>query len=181
MKSDIKEEIEIPEGVEVSVAGSTIIVSCGGNRAERRFTYPKVSVGKNGNSIVFSSKKATKREKMMINTFKAHLRNMFRGVKDGYVYRLMICSSHFPMSVSVDNEEVVIKNFLGEKIPRKTRIVNSTKVSIEGNIIVIKSHEKERAGEMAGRIEKMTNIKGRDRRVFQDGCYIIDKAGKTIR
>ena len=181
MKLDIIAEIEIPEGIEVKIEDSTISLSNENNKIERRFMYSNIEITRQGNKIIFSAKNATKREKRMMNTFKAHTNNMMAGMKKEYVYKLAICSSHFPMTVSVDKNDVMIKNFLGEKTPRKIGVIDGVKVSVEGNIIVVKGIDKEKTGMMAGRIEKLTKIKGRDKRVFQDGCYIIDKAGKLIR
>jgi len=181
MKADIVDKISIPENVEVELDDGVVKVSSGKNNLERRFVYPMVTITKEGNDIIFASKNATKREKRMINSFKSHIKNMIRGVGSDYVYRLMICSSHFPMNVSVEKDELVIKNFLGEKISRKVKIINGIKVTIEGNIIKINGADKENAGRMAGKIEMLTKIKNRDKRVFQDGCYIFDKAGKLIK
>jgi len=44
----------------------------------------------------------------------------------------------------------------------------------------IKSINKELAGQTAANFEKATRIKMKDRRVFQDGIFIINKAGKKI-
>ena len=81
----------------------------------------------------------------------------------------------------IDKNEIVIKNFLGEKIPRKTKLIEGVSVNIEGNMIIIKGIDKEKVGQMAGKIELLTKVRGRDKRVFQDGCYITDKNGKLVK
>jgi large subunit ribosomal protein L6 len=53
-------------------------------------------------------------------------------------------------------------------------------LEIEKDIITIKSVDKEIAGQATANLEKATQIKKRDKRVFQDGIYIINKAGKEI-
>ena len=40
--------------------------------------------------------------------------------------------------------------------------------------------DKEKAGMMASRIEQAARVTNRDRRVFQDGVYITEKAGEAI-
>lgn len=181
MKIDLLQKISIPEGVEVTIESGIMKASSGGNSLEKKFTYPNVNITKENGFVTLSAKKGTKREKRMINTFKAIINNMLKGVKENYEYKLMICSSHFPMSVSIEKEEVVIKNFLGEKVPRKTRILSGTKVVIDGTVIKVTGMDKEVVGMMAGMIEKLSNIQGRDRRIFQDGCFIFDKAGKILK
>ena len=114
----------------------------------------------------------------MLNTTNAHINNMVRGVTDGFTYELKICSGHFPMTLKKEGEEVVISNFLGEKIPRRSKIVQGADLEIKGDLIIVKSPDTEKAGQTAANLEKATFITKRDRRVFQDGCYIISKPTK---
>jgi large subunit ribosomal protein L6 len=84
------------------------------------------------------------------------------------------------MNVEIVGNEVIIKNFLGEKIPRKSKIIENVNVEIKGDIITINSPNKELAGQTAANFETATRIKSRDRRVFQDGIFITNKAGRDI-
>ena len=47
---------------------------------------------------------------------------------------------------------------------------------MEGNLIYVESCDKELAGQVAADIEQTTRRPGFDRRIFQDGIYIIEKA-----
>ena len=84
------------------------------------------------------------------------------------------------MSVDIKGKEATIKNFLGEKIPRKLKILDNVEINIEKDIITINSCDKELAGQTAANFEKATRIRMKDRRVFQDGIFITSKAGKEI-
>lgn len=180
MKKDLKVDIEVPENVEVEIAGKKIVIKSKGNEVERTFLNPRVSIKKEDGKVVLFSKNATKREKTTIGTFTAHISNMIKGVNEGFEYKLKICSSHFPMSVGVEENKVLIKNFLGEKIPRKARIMKGVEVKIEGDEIVVKGNDIESVGQTAANIEQACKINNRDRRVFQDGCYITKKAKGEI-
>ena len=79
------------------------------------------------------------------------------------------------MSVKIENNFLIILNFLGEKIPRKAIILPDVKVSVNGDIIIVESSNLENAGQTAANIEIATKIRNRDRRIFQDGIYIIEK------
>ena len=102
---------------------------------------------------------------------------MIKGSSQNHVYTMKICSGHFPMNVTVDSSNVMIKNFLGEKVPRKARILDGVKVQVQGDIILVNGLDKEKVGQTAATIEQTTRITNKDRRIFQDGCYIISKPG----
>ena len=84
------------------------------------------------------------------------------------------------MNVAVSGKEFVVKNFLGETIPRRFTLPEEVDVKINGTDIIVTSVDVEAAGLAAGRIEKVCRITNRDIRIFQDGCYIVEKAGKAI-
>lgn len=116
-----------------------------------------------------------------MRTFKAHINNMIKGVTEGFKYRLKVVYSHFPMTVKVQGDEVVIENFLGEKNPRRAKILPGVTVKVKGSEIEVEGIDKEAVGQTAANIEQATRITKWDRRVFQDGIYIVEKAGKPIK
>ena len=179
-KKDIKDIIEIPEGVEVTVEPTKINVKGPNGDLERRFYSPAVKIKKEENKISFEVKKATKREKTIMKTTEAHIKNMIKGVTEKFEYKLKVCSGHFPMTASYDNGEFIVKNFLGESVPRKIKINGDVEITVKGNDITVSGPDKEKAGQAAARIESMTRMTNKDRRRFQDGIFIISKAGKEI-
>jgi len=178
---ELKREIIIPEGVEVKIDGKGIDAKGPKGENSRRFLYPKFKLSHEGNKIILLSANATKREKTMIGTYSAHVKNLLDGVKDGFDYKLKICSGHFPMTISFKESTVMISNFMGEKIPRKARIFNGVDVKVEGDTIIVTGYDKEKVGQSAANIELATRRTGFDKRVFQDGCYIVSKAGREIK
>ena len=182
MKQEIKLEIEAPEGIEISNHDSTITVKSGNMENSKKFNFKNIEIKKSGNSLLLSSKKATKKELKMINTINAHVNNMINGLKEPFTYILEIAYVHFPMTVEFNKEKniLLIKNFLGEKKPRTCKILKGVDLQIEKNKIILNSHDKELAGQTAANIEKATHIRNRDRRKFQDGIYIIEKPGREL-
>ena len=174
----LSEEAEIPEGVSVEIKGSLVSVKGPKGENKRRLANPKVKIEKKDNSIIVSAAKASKREKRDVGTFTAHIKNMMKGVKEPFIYKLKICSGHFPMSVTSTKDELTVKNFLGETIPRKIKLRKGVEVKVEGDRITIESIDKEIAGQTAADIEQLTRITNRDRRIFQDGIWMTEKSGK---
>lgn len=143
---------------------------------------PSVKIEVTPEKIILSpNKKATKREAKLIKTFVAHINNMVKGVTEGHTYKLKICSGHFPMNVSISNNEFVVKNFIGEKVPRKIPVKENVTVKIDGTLITVTGIEKELVSQMAASIEQLTRRPGFDSRIFQDGIYLIEKDGKEIK
>ena len=175
MKVKISEKTEIPEGIEAEITKNKIKLKKSGKELSKN--YSGFSIKKENKELVLECQKATKREKKVMMTALAHIKNMVRGLERGFTYKLQICNLHFPMSVSVDKnkEIVIIKNFLGEVKERTAKILRGAEVEVGGEIISIKSYDKELAGQTAANIEKATRIRNRDRTRFQDGIFIIEK------
>jgi len=175
-----EEKIEIPEGITVKVDNRTITVTGKKGTVSKLFKEPLVDFRVEGNSIIITKRDISKNEKRYSNTIKAHIKNMFVGVSQGYVYKLKVCYSHFPINVSVAGTDFIVKNFLGEKKPRVLKLTPDVSVKINGQEIVVEGIDKELTGQTAANIERLTFVKGRDRRIFQDGIYITEKAGKSV-
>lgn len=180
MKKEFSQEIEIPEGIEIKKEGKKIIVKGKEGEVSKEFNFGKLKCEIKEGKISISHPSSTRKEKRMINTISAHLRNMIKGVNNHFEYKLKICASHFPINVEIKGNEVSIKNFLGEKTPRKCKMPEGVEIQINKEIITVKSSNKEIAGQAAANFEITTRVKNRDRRVFQDGIYIINKDGKEI-
>ena len=150
-------------------------------KISRVFNSPNIQIKIESGTVCLRGKNVSKKDKAILNTYKAHLKNMFYGVENGYIYKLKICSSHFPMTASVENNQFVVKNFLGETTPRNIDVKEDVNIKIEGSDIIVESANKELAGQTAASIEKLCKIKGRDKRIFQDGIWMTEKAGKIIK
>ena len=173
--------IEIPQGAEVKLEKNIAIIKGIKGEIKKIFTNPRIDVTKEGNTITIKTKQGTKaiqQDKTYVYTYQSHINNMLKGAMYGYTSKLKICAGHFPMQVTADANTVSIKNFLGEKVPRKAAIMPHVKVIVTGDIIQVTGADKEAVAQTAARIEQATRITNKDRRIFQDGCYIIEKAGE---
>ncbi|AJC71257.1 50S ribosomal protein L6 [Thermococcus guaymasensis DSM 11113] len=177
----VREEVEIPEGVEVTVEGNTVKVKGPKGELEREFKYPGVQIFTDDGKVVIYKEFPRRKDIAIARTFKAHINNMIKGVTEGFTYKLKVVYSHFPVTVKVQGDEVVIENFIGEKNPRRAKILPGVTVKVMGQEILVEGIDKEAVGQTAANIEQATRITKWDRRVFQDGIYIVEKAGKPIK
>ncbi len=172
-----KETIEIPEGVEVKVEGRTVTVK--GPKGEQTRTFPvsRIRIIKEGNTVILTTELPRKKDNALLGTFRSHVQNMITGVSKGFVYKMKIVYSHFPVKASAKEDVFVIDNFLGEKHPRTAKILGDTKITVKGDVVILEGSNKEDVGQSAANIEQATKIRGFDLRVFQDGIYITEKGG----
>ena len=174
--SDVmKRIVEIPSDIEVEINNFKVKVSGSKGSLERDFYSPlfkkDILIKKNDNKIFITTESKRKKVKAMLGTIEAHIENMFRGVKEGFIIKLKIVYMHFPFTVKVSGKDISINNFLGEKLSRKTKIVGDCKVEIKGDEITVTGISKEDVGQTAANLERVTWIRARDRRVFQDGIF----------
>ena len=167
--------IDIPEGFTATVSGTNITMSYGGKTISKDFANNYVRIAKEGNAIKIYSSKDNSMVRGIVGTWASEIKNMIKGLKDGFQYEMKIDYSHFPMRVSVKGKTVVIENFFGERSPRTAEIVGDTMVTVKGDRVYISGVSKKDVGETAANIERSTIIKGFDPRVFQDGIYLISK------
>jgi len=170
--------VELPEGVSATYENDMLTLTGPKGTTHKKLLHPRVNIKIKDGKIMFASpvKGVRALDKMYVNTFIAHANNLVKGVVHGYISTLKVCSGHFPMTVALQGKQVVIKNYFGEKVPRTCELMDNVKVNIQGDEITIEGINKEEVGQMAARIENTTSIKNRDRRIFQDGCYITKKA-----
>ncbi|AKB29710.1 LSU ribosomal protein L9e (L6p) [Methanosarcina siciliae C2J] len=176
MVKEIARTIEVPEGVSVSLAQDVFTATGPRGTVERKLWYPGIKIDVRDGEVVVDAEYARKEQKAMVGTFASHIRNLVKGVNEGFECKMSIVYAHFPMQVKVDGKTFVIGNFLGEKKPRVAKIIGETKVKVSGNDVTITGINKEDVGQTAANIEQKTKIKRFDPRIFQDGIYIVQKA-----
>ena len=171
-----REEVEVPKGVEFKLSGKTIEVSGSKGKLARKFDVPGIELKMEGKKILIETSSPRRKLRAAVGMVRARLLNMFEGVTAGFIYKLRVVYSHFPITVKVQGKRVLIQNFLGERAPRVARIVGDVNVEVKGDEIIVQGIDKDEVGQTAFNIEQATFIRRRDSRVFQDGCYIVEKA-----
>jgi large subunit ribosomal protein L6 len=127
-----------------------------------------------------------RRTRGLAGTCSSIVENMILGVTQGHTYTMRIVSTHFPINLRFNQDEGVleIRNLLGGRQVRKARIEGNTTLEInpEGQEILIRSPDKEAAGQTAANIEAAClrqRLRGKHGKghplVFLDGIYIKNK------
>ena len=180
MTNETKEIISLPEGVTASIDNGVLSLQGPKGSVSKNLIHPRVIVSVGSEGVEIISQKFSKTEKKLFNTFKAHIKNLMKGVTEGFEYKLKICSGHFPMNVSVKGNKMEVKNFIGESVPRTLTFKEGAEVKLNGEMISVTGINKELVSQAAADIEQLTRRVGFDRRIFQDGIYIVEKDGKVI-
>lgn len=170
----LREELPIPEGIDVTIDGGITVKGSKG-QISRKFNYPSIMVRKENGNVVIEANFPKKKDKAMLGTIRSHINNMIIGLTDGFTYNMKIVYAHFPMTVKASGDKVTIENFLGERHPRTAKIVGSAKVQVKGDEVIVSGVNKEDVGQTMANLEQATKIKGRDPRVFQDGIYLVSR------
>ena len=175
MAKEIKRAVEIPDAVNVVMEGSMCTVTGPKGTMSRSLWYPGIVIELVDNQVTVDSPNPRKKQMAMVGTISSHINNMIRGVTDGFTYTMKMVYSHFPIQLKVEADALNIGNFLGEKKPRKARIMGDTKVDVKGDELVVTGINIEDVGQTAANIQQATKIKRFDPRVFQDGIYVVEK------
>ncbi len=171
-----KKEITVPTEVSSEVQGVRVKLSGPKGSIEKRFQIPKnINIEKDDSKIRVSTELDERKYKALVGTTIAHIRNAIVGVTKGYVYKLKVIYSHFPITVKVEGDKFLIQNFMGERVPRVARIIKGAEVKVDGADIEIKGIDLDIVSQTASRIELVTRRAGYDKKIFQDGIYITQK------
>ncbi|NCC70430.1 50S ribosomal protein L6 [bacterium] len=173
-------EISVPleDGIEAKYEDSILSLKNSKGEVSKKLKYPHVYIEVKEKEVLVGTKHYSKREFKIIHTFRAHIKNLVRGLSEGFEYKLAIVYAKFPMTVSVSGNKFEVKNLLGEKVPRTYMISSGVKVVVNGKEILVSGIDKEKTGQVAASIEQLTRITHLDRRVIQDGIFITEKPHK---
>ncbi len=169
-------KIELPTGASAEISGTTITIKAGNKSVSKTFSAEGISFSKEPNAVVLTADRLSNREVSKMNAIVSHIENLVKGTQKDYEYKMGIVFSHFPMTVNVKDNVVEINNFLGEKKSRKAKVIPGVKVVVKGKDVTVTGSNKDHVGQTAANIEGAARVVGRDKRVFQDGIFIVSKS-----
>ncbi len=162
-------------GFDVAVKEKLIEVSGKEGKQSIAVEYPFLKVSRQGDVIFIDANKDVSYQKAIAGTLAANIRNAIKGVNEKYTAELELVYQHFPASMKVSGEKLIIENFVGERKPREIKLPKDVKVSVNGTKVQVVGINKYAVGQAAALIETKIQVKNKDRRVFKDGVYITKK------
>ena len=115
---------------------------------------------------------AFRKQLACVRTVCSHIENMFKGVQQGFEYKMRFVYSHFPINVTTVGNVVEIRNFLGERRVRKIELLEGVNYTRSANVkdeIVLSGIDIAKVSICCAKIQQATNIRNKDLRKFLDG------------
>ena len=126
---------------------------------------------------------AQKKQLACCRTIISHIENLFIGVTRGFTYKMRFVYSHFPINVNLSGDTVEIRNFLGEKLVRKVKMLPGVKYVRSDTVkdqIELSGIDIAAVSLTAAKIQQITNIRKKDLRKFLDGIYVSEKGPTEV-
>jgi large subunit ribosomal protein L6 len=174
------QEIQVPAGVKVALSheGAQLSVSGKLGSTMKVINTDLVSVKIEGEKMTVKeagNKKLAKKAELAVQALSSEIRSSIKGVESGIERKMKIVYAHFPMSIEIKGDLFMAKNVFGEKKPRIAKIVGSTKVEVKGQDVTVKGCDPYDVGQTAANINRLSFVRRKDSRVFQDGIYFVQE------
>ncbi len=166
--------IEIPAGVTVEIKGNEISTKGSLGSNSRKFNDALLKITKDGNKITIKgieNKVLAHKAGMAVISMAKEINNDMDGVNKHYESNMQTVFAHFPITVEIKGDMVLVKNLIGERAARTAKIVGTTKVEIKGQNLRIYGTSKNDVSQTCANLRKCCKIREKDGRVFQDGVY----------
>lgn len=174
--------LPIPDGVTVQVKGRKVTVTGKRGTLHKDLKHLQLDfrVDKKNNTLTAIRWFGSKIPIACLNTARAHISNMITGVTKGYRFKVRCAYAHFPINLSVDGQNIEVRNFLGEKRVRRQLVpsavsVTQTDPSKVKDEIVFDGNDLEQVSREAALLHQMCLVKNKDIRKFLDGIYVQTK------
>jgi len=144
--------IQIPQGVSVDISQDGATIKVKGPQGEMQKTFaPVVKIIRKDNAIVFEKTQNTNFAKAMLGTAASIVKNMIKGVKEGFKKELQIIGLGYNFAVS--GSKVTIN--CGYSHPVVVDLPKEIKATAQKTSLVLTSFDKELLGRVAAEIRKI--------------------------
>lgn len=177
----IEREVELPEDLTVQIKNNVVTIEGTKGTLTKNFENFDVELKKTKKKISVKAYYINKKKKANALAVVGYLKNMIKGVTEGYVYKSKIIYSHFPITVEPDNNKkiVTIKNLYGGRKSIVVPIVGAeTSVKVDKDDVIIEGIDKEAVGQTTANMQEACKLRGKrkkDPETFMDGVWQWDK------
>uniref|UniRef100_A0A5F8A3Q9 Large ribosomal subunit protein uL6 n=1 Tax=Macaca mulatta TaxID=9544 RepID=A0A5F8A3Q9_MACMU len=155
--------VDIPENVDITLKGRTVIVKGPRGTLRRDFNHINVELsflGKKKKRLRVDKWWGNRKELATVRTICSHVQNMIKGV------------------ILENGSLVEIRNFLSEKYIRRVRMRPGVACSVsqaQKDELILEGNDIELVSNSAALIQQATTVKNKDIRKFLDGIYVSEK------
>ncbi|HLA22371.1 MAG TPA: 50S ribosomal protein L6 [Nitrosopumilaceae archaeon] len=168
--------LPVPENVKVSLTKKMLSVEGPLGKTRKDFKKIPVDLQVNGKNVIIKSLGTRKKDYAIFNTVKSIIKTLVEGVQKGYTFKMKIVYAHFPITVKVKDENILVENFQGERAPRVSKIRGDTKIVTKGDDVILTGSVLTDVAQTAASLQQNTKVKNKDHRVFLDGIYLFEKS-----
>jgi large subunit ribosomal protein L6 len=154
-----KSVLEVPENIQLTLNNQQITVQGPLGELTRDFSHAPLSFEHENKKVTIEVMWPDKKTEATVGTIYSHIQNMI----------------HFPMSIKIQENQVIIENFFGERRPRRASIFGDVQITVEDDDVIIQGINLEAVTQTAANIQQATHIKKKDPRVFLDGIYVYER------
>ena len=177
------QDIEVPEDVSVTIKSRFVKVTGPKGVLTKDLKHVNVTfVPVNKNLIQAHIHNGDRRHVATLRTVKSLITNMITGVTVGFLYKMRFVYAHFPINVSVIEEDghqvVEIRNFLGDKKLRRVDVPKDVKAEIskaQKDELIVSGISVEEVSQTCANIHQICLVRHKDIRKFLDGIYVSEK------
>ncbi|KAG6854831.1 hypothetical protein C0991_012021 [Blastosporella zonata] len=200
------EELDIPEGVDVSIKSRVIVVKGPRGTLTKNVRHVNMDIlllkGKTA-KVSLAVWQGGRKHVACLRTIRTLINNMVIGVTQvcefcairamraltsspqGFRYKMRAVYAHFPINCIIQNDgtKVEIRNFLGEKTVRHVSMlegVNITESAAQKDELILEGNDIDHVSQSAASIQGICRVRNKDIRKFLDGIYVSDKGPITV-
>jgi len=178
------EELDIPEGVVVTVKSRIITVTGPRGTLVKNVRHIDMDIrlvkAKSAPKVTLAVWQGGRKHVACLRTIRSLISNMIKGVTKGFQYKMRAVYAHFPINCIIQDggSAVEIRNFLGEKVVRNVKMLEGVTVSeskAQKDELILEGTDVQNVSQSAASIHGVCRVRNKDIRKFLDGIYVSEK------
>jgi len=178
------EELDIPEGVDVTVKSRIITVKGPRGTLVKNVRHIDMDIRlvktKSAAKVTLAVWQGGRKHVACLRTIRSLISNMIKGVTKGFRYKMRAVYAHFPINCIIQDggSAVEIRNFLGEKIVRNVKMLEGVTIyesKAQKDELILEGTDVQNVSQSAASIHGVCRVRNKDIRKFLDGIYVSEK------